>query len=858
MQLTAASATAGVHATPPVSLDQLLGTLDTSRFGLDSDEAAARLRTYGANRAGDGHDVHWLPLAYRQVASPMVLILLAAAILSLALGERTEAGIVFAIVLASATLGFLQEYRAADAVAKLRSLLKLNADVLRDGVFEAIAMENVVPGDVVRLRTGSLVPADAVLLSAVALHVDESALTGESFPLEKHEADTSVADDNMVLMGSTVRSGEATALVFATGTGTRFGGIIGALSGREAVTSFSAGIARFGLMMTQLMLLLFAVVLVGNFALGRPLLESLLFAAALAVGVTPELLPAIVSVTMAEGARRLTQKGVIVQRLVAIENLGAMNVLCTDKTGTLTEGHLRLVSAVDSAGATSPQVLTLAARNARLQSAMPNPLDLAIIEAAGLDGTMPAKLGEVPYDFERRRLSVAYADGAGATLVTKGAVASILPLCTHRVAHGTHVDMSSDALQAAETQLAGWSAQGYRVIAVATRSVAREACVAADEAGLTLAGYLIFSDPLKEDIAETVRALHRNGISLTLISGDNRHAVAHAAAAAGISSGRVVTGTDIAGMGERRFAALVHRAHAFAEVTPDQKERIVATLRKAGSTVGYLGDGINDAPALRAADIGISVEGATDAARAAADLILLRQDLRVLLEGIVAGRKAFANTVKYVLVTLSANLGNVISMAAASLLLPFLPMLATQVLLNNALSDLPMLAISADEVDQDLVAHPLRWDFPVLLRSILTLGVVSSLFDGITFFVLYGIAHADAATFQTAWFVESLLTELVVVAVLRTSQSPLARPPRGILLWASLGVAVVAVATPYIPGAGLLGFVPLSPAIMAPVLGIVVAYAVATEFAKRALRAGRRRRASSGGASHAMHSHPRR
>jgi Mg2+-importing ATPase len=817
------------------TLPEVLQRLGVTRDGLSGQEATRRQALYGINGlpASSGH--HPLALLYRQFRSPMVLILVGAAILSFALGQSEEAWIVCAIVAASTGLGYYQEYRAGNALAELEGRLAIQANVIRDGIVRSIPAQAVVPGDVVQLKAGSLVVADAVLIEVEALHLDEAALTGESYPAEKSAAgDGTLTQANRVHMGTSVRSGEGLALVTETGLHTEYGRLFGLVARIEPETSFARGTRQFGLLMTQIMLVLVVVVLAVNVLLGRPVLESLLFAAALAVGITPELLPAIVTVTLSQGARRLASRGVLMRSLIAIENLGAMDTLCVDKTGTLTGGELALVDALDCSAARSSSVLQWAVVNARLQTAMPNPLDAAILDhQEPVDLSAYSKLGEAAYDFERKRLSILVEREGLCTLVCKGAVGPILDCCTHiSTAEESGTLLTPELVAEQMRRVEEWGNKGLRVLAVATRSAPDEdKCTPEAETGLTLIGYLLFADPLKPDIAATVAALREMGIALRIISGDNRYVVRQVAADVGLSP-HVVTGPDLARLSERAFARRVRHATVFAEIAPDQKERIVSALRRSGHTVGYLGDGINDAPALRAADVGISVDNAVDAARAAADVILLQHDLMVLLEGVRTGRHAFANTVKYITITISANLGNMLSMAVASLALPFLPLLASQVLLNNLLSDLPMLAISTDRVDDGMLSRPWRWDFRALVRSMLAFGLVSSLFDGLTFVVLMAVFHADESTFQSAWFLVSLLTELTVVAVMRTYKPVSMSAPSSTLLVSSLAVAAVAVALPFTWLGEPLGLPPLALPLLAVLLAITLAYAAATELLK--------------------------
>jgi len=822
-------------APPRGSLADSLRELHASASGLTSTEATDRLRTQGANVLEANSGSHPLAILLNQFRSPMVLILLGAAALSFGLGEADEATIIALIVVASSGLSFYQEFRASNTVAALQQRLAIKVNTLRDGKSVQVPAAEIVAGDVVVLAGGSLVPADAILLATTDLHVDEAALTGESFPAVRTAAAGKgpATDDNLIYMGTSIRSGSATALIVRTGAATQYGAIAKSVSRIEPETSFAKGIRNFSLLMTQVMMVIVVLVLVVNLILGRPILDSLLFAAALAVGLTPELLPAIVTVTLAQGARKLAQSGVLVKRLVAIENLGAMDVLCTDKTGTLTEGDVRLQSANDAKGDESADTLKLAFLNASLQTGLPNPLDSAIIAAGkGVDITGYQKLSESPYDFERQRLAVLVAGPDGNMLICKGSVVAILPTCDTVLVGGRNIKLTPARLKSEETRLAAWSGQGLRVLALATKAMDSKSCSVADETKLTLIGYLLFSDPPKPGIAETIASLGDRGVKLKIITGDNRYVAAHVAAEVGIAGAKLMTGPEVAKLGPHALALRTQHVDLFAEVTPDQKERIIVALRHAHKVVGYMGDGINDAPALRAADLGISVDNAVEAAKEAADLVLLERDLNVLLKGIVIGRASFGNTLKYINITASANLGNMVSMAVASLVLPFLPLLAKQILLNNFLSDLPLLAVSTDKVDDELLRVPGRWDFPRLLRSMLGFGLLSSVFDGLTFLTLLWVFHADVATFQTAWFVESLLTQLAIIWVMRTRKRFYASTPSPLLIWAAAAVALVAVALPYLPIAAATAFRPLTLGLMLTLFVIVIVYVGASELLK--------------------------
>ncbi|MBL8592206.1 MAG: magnesium-translocating P-type ATPase, partial [Devosia sp.] len=737
--------------------------------GLTSREAESRLLRYGRNELRNGATHQPLAVLLEQFRSPFVLILLAAAALSFAIGEVQEGVIIAAIVLASSALGFLQEYRAANTVAALRARLRNTASVLRDGEGREVPASEVVPGDVVLLKAGSMVPADGVALEANSLHVDEAPLTGESFPAAKAAvtAGSEPPPECLLHMGTSVRSGTGRMLVRATGAATQYGTIAGHADRLEPETSFARGVRRFGILMTQTMVVIVLVILPVNLLLGRPIVDSVLFAAALAVGLTPELLPAIVTVTLSRGARQLAAAKVLVRRLVAIENLGAMDVLCTDKTGTLTEGVLSISALVD--GGDGASVARWARINAQYQAGLDNPLDQALLAGIPpLDETIN-KLGELPYDFERKCLSVAVACRDGTFLVCKGAVPQVLERCSHTLRDGKPVPLDEALRQAEHARLQQWSSRGTRAIAVAIRPLPVAAPIeASDEAGLMLVGYVLFEDRVKASAADVVAGLTMHGVRLKIVSGDNRHVAAYVAEAIGLAVGNVLTGEEIARLNPRALARRLLRTDVFAEVTPDQKERIIEAYRRIGRVVGYLGDGINDAPALRAADLGISVDNAVPAAREAADVVLLERDLHVLLNGIVTGRASFANTLKYVAITTSANLGNMVSMALASMFLPFLPLLAKQILINNFLSDLPLLAVSTDAVDAATLRRPGRWNFGQLMRSMLAFGAVSTVFDILTFALLLWLVGDNPAAFQAGWFIESLLTEVIIIFVMRT------------------------------------------------------------------------------------------
>ncbi len=827
-----------------VPADRLLAELGSSVAGMDAAQVRTARSKFGPNALETVRRHSALRTFLAQFANPLVLVLLAASLIALLVGELQEATIIWAIVLASCILSFTQEHRASRAMERLRRSLARTASVLRGGSEIRIPVEEVVPGDILCVTAGDMIAADGIVLGATSLETGQAILTGEAFPAAKSPGispeDSALADrTNVVFSGTSVRSGFGHVLAVRTGRRTEFARIAETLERGEEETEFAVGIRRFGYLMMQIMLVLIVIVLSANMLMHRPAIESLLFSLALAVGLTPELLPAIITVTLSHGAREMEVSGVIVRRLAAIENLGSMDVLCTDKTGTLTEGVIRLEGAFDAAGRPSREVMLWAALNAGMETGLPNPLDQAIRSSAGsraAEVSSYAKVGEIPYDFARKSLSVVCrgCDGEADLMITKGAVGNVLRVCGTILDGERTRDLAAADQASIDARLVAWSKEGYRVLGVAIRRFAprKEAYLRADENALTFVGFLLFADTPKTDSRAAVAALAAAGIRTKIISGDNRYAVQHLAGEVGLPHARLLSGPDILHMSDDALFARAHRTDIFCELDPNQKERIVRALRRRGHVVGYLGDGINDAPALMAADVGISVDGAVDVAREAADIVLLQKSLAVLRQGVEDGRRTFANTMKYIFITTSANFGNMISMAAASLALPFLPMLARQILLNNLLSDIPAVAIAGDDVDPELVDRPRRWDIAAVRRFMVTFGLISSFFDGVTFLFLLMLAHAHAPTFQTGWFVVSLITEVGTVLVVRTSRPAWRSRPGTVLAIASALVAGLAVAIVYLPFAGVFGFVPLRGTVVIGLLTIAMFYFAALEAAK--------------------------
>lgn len=826
-----------VHSEPwwSWSAEQAFRQLDSTPEGLDPARLARHPATVKlASRRAAGLAQTFV----KQLYSPLMLILVVACVVSLLVSDWLDALIVLAIILLGALLSALQEHRASRAVEALHAQVALTAKVRREGQIQEIPADQVVPGDVVELSAGSLVPADGLLLEARDCFVVQGLLTGESAPVHKMPGvapvDASLAArSNCLFMGSSLRSGTARLLAVHSGASSEYGRIAQTLALRPPETEFERGLRHFGSLLLRVMLLIVLTVLAANILLQRPTLDTLMFAIALAVGLSPELLPAVLGITLALGAQRMADQGVIVRHLNAIENLGAMDVLCSDKTGTLTQGVAKLDQALGADGQPSSRCLLLAALNASLQTGMANPLDAAIRDAAQeqqvvLDGYR--KLDETPFDFVRKRLGVLVADPAGeALLIVKGALSQVLDACT---------GLTEARRAQLETRFAEWSAQGYRVLGVASRlQPGAQGCTAEDERDLTFEGFLLIFDPPEPEISETLNRLAELGVQVKIISGDNQRVTRHVAEAVGLDAEQLITGGELLRMTDDELLNRAPQVALFAEVDPSQKERIILALQKTGHVVGYIGDGINDAPALHAADVGISVDRAADVARDAADFVLLRHNLDVLRMGIHEGRRTFANTLKYLFITTSANFGNMISMAMASLLLPFLPLLAKQILLNNFLSDLPAMTLAGDHVDAEWERTPHRWNLHQVRTVMVVFGITSSLFDAITFGLLFYVASDQPALFRSGWFVESLLTELAIIFVVRTYKPFYRSRPGRLLLASTIAVMLVTLFLPYTPVGVWFDLVPLPWPLLAAILAITLLYTLTSEWVKQRLLA---------------------
>ena len=840
-QSTAEPGTPRILDLASLPLPDLLHNLYSTEDGLSASGAAAIFRTSGPNQIDTAKRKGLLIAFLGRFSNPLVLILLFAAAVSAFTGDIPSFVIIEVIVLMSVILDVTQEHQAQNAADSLRKQVSLSAKVLRDRRPIDIPAMEIVPGDVVLLSAGDLVPADARLLEARDLYVDEALLTGEAYPAEKQVAPPSAGTaretpfpQNLVFMGSSIVSGSAKALILSTGRKTQLGSIAGALRKEPPPTAFAIGIQKFGMMIVRATVFLVLFVVLVNYLFHRPLFESFLFALALAVGLTPELLPMIVSVTLARGALRMADKQVIVKRQSAIDDLGSMDVFCSDKTGTLTEARIKLVREVDLAGQDSSDVLQMALLNASFETGLKSPLDEAILAAGKIDLTAWRKIDEVPFDFERRRVSILAEGGGRRLIVVKGAPEDILRLSARYQQQELPHPLDAAARKTAEATFNALGVEGYRVLGVAWRQVDadRQSASVADEADLTFAGFLAFLDPPKEGAREALTALANLGITVKVVTGDNEQVTRHVCGQLGLNIAGTLSGPEVASLTDEALIGRLNDTTLFCRVTPPQKSRIIAALRRKGCVVGYLGDGINDAPPLHAADVGFSVDTAVDVAKEAAAIILLRKDLGVLAEGVREGRRTFANILKYMMMGTSSNFGNMFSMAGGVLFLPFLPMLPTQVLLNNLLYDISETTIPLDNVSDATVAKPRRWDLGTIRKFMLLFGPVSSVFDFITFGLLLWAFHADETLFHTGWFVESLMTQILVIFIIRTTH-PLQDWPHPALVASSLSALAAALALPYLPIAHWFGFVPLPAEVMGSLVLVTAAYLVAVYCAKR-------------------------
>ncbi|MEM2293491.1 MAG: magnesium-translocating P-type ATPase [Nitrososphaerota archaeon] len=822
-------------------VEELLSRLKSSIDGLSSEEAEKRLRIFGFNELAKKQKRAAIVEFISHFRNPLVIILLIAGLISGFFGEVVDTAIIFIIVTFSVILDFYQESKAEKAAEMLKQRVATTATVLRDGTKREVRLAEIVPGDIIYLSAGDIVPADARVISAKDLFMNQSVLTGESFPVEKTDSplksyDPSITEwSNYLFMGTSVVSGTATAVVVKTGSHTEYGKITKKLVEKEVETEFHRGIRSFGYMIMQVTFLLVIFVFFINALYMRSILDSLLFAVALAVGLTPELLPMIISINLSKGAVSMARKGVIVKRLAAIQNFGNMDVLCTDKTGTLTENRIKLALYMDLNGNENNKVLFYSYLNSYYQTGLKSPLDEAILRFREVDAKDYKKIDEVPFDFVRRRLSIVVEYQNQRFMITKGAPEEVVMICSSYEVGEVIANITDRVRKKIEQKYIELSAEGYRVLAVAYKHLREDKSVYTvnDEKEMVFLGFIAFLDPPKEKAKEALQLLKNAGIELKILTGDNELVTRKVCEHLGFNIKGIVTGSEIAKMHDDALARVVEEANVFCRVTPAQKNRIMNALKGNGHVVGFLGDGINDAPSLKMADVGISVDNAVDVAKESADIILLQNDLTVLHDGVLEGRKTFGNTMKYIMMGISSNFGNMFSVAGASLFLPFLPMLPIQILLNNLLYDLSQSTIPTDEVDQEYIEKPKRWDMHFIRLFMVCLGPVSSIFDFLTFFIMLFIFNASEPLFQTAWFIESLTSQILVIFVIRTKKSPFWKSkPSRLLLLSSIAIITFALILPYTPLGAIFKFVKLPTTFFVALAAILGTYMALAEIIK--------------------------
>jgi Mg2+-importing ATPase len=821
-----------------VPLENLLMLLDTKPEGLSNEEVQKRIIKYGLNLLKSKKRKGTITLLLLQFKSPIILLLLFSSILSFFLGDPTDGSIIIIILLFSNFLGFWQERKASNAIYDLLAKVQVVASVMRGGMKQDVSVEEIVPGDIVLLSAGKMVPGDSIIIESKDLFTNEATLTGETFPAEKYKgvvpSDTPMSQrKNVLYMGTNVVSGNAKALVVQTGKKTEFGKISEHLKLRPMETEFERGIRRFGYLLLEITLIMLFAIFLSNVLLNHPLLDSFLFSLALAIGLTPQLLPAIISITLSKGAKKMAEKKVIIRRLDSIENFGNMNILCSDKTGTLTEGIVTVNDILDINGIKSEKASLFAYINAYYQTAYMNPIDEALVKYKPYDLANIMKLDEIPYDFIRKKLSVAISLDQKNILITKGALQNVLDICTFVEKFNGEINNLENLTEQIIEKYTDLSNSGYRVLGIAYKEITPAQLITRDdENAMIFLGFLVFYDPPKSSLIETIQNLNKLNLRIKIITGDNNLVASNVMQNLGLRNPILITGQELRRISDEALSKMVDSVDIFAEVEPNQKERIIIALKKTGNVVGYIGDGINDVSALHAADVGISVDTAIDVAKDTADIVLLEKDLNVLIDGIKEGRVTFTNTIKYIFNTTSASFGNMFSMAGSSLFLPFLPLLPEQVLLNNLLSDLPAVNIATDNVDQEQVIVPRKWNIKFVRRFMVIFGITSSLMDFVTFFILLFIFSASVTQFRTAWFIESTLTELFIIFIIRTRKRFYkSRPSKNLLIYSIL-VAIFTIFFPYLPLNSFLGFTPLPFVYMIAIILITISYIFLTELVK--------------------------
>lgn len=791
--------------------------------GLSEEEAQRRLKLYGHNILKEKENFSDIKLFLNQFKSPFILLLLSASILSYFLGDKFEAFIIILIVVLGAVVDFFQERSAHKTVESLTSLVKVKATVIRNCQKKDIPIEDIVVGDIVIITTGDIIPADCILIESKDLFVNEAVLTGESYPVEKEKG-------QKLFMGSYAISGYGKAVCAATGKNTEFGKIASKYREVKYETDFERGLRRFGYLLMEISFILILLVFFINVYFHRPIVESFLFALSLSIGITPTLLPAIVTITLSFGAKKMAEKQVIVKRLISIENFGSMNVLCTDKTGTITQGVMKVVGFKDIQGKDNEKIFNFAYFNASFQSGFKNPIDDAILSYKNVNTESYRKLDEIPYDFNRKRLSILINFEGRNILISKGAVKNILEISNFVELNGNIQPLTEDLKKEIINSLNKYSENGYRVIGVSYKETDKEVINYLDESEMIFLGFLIFEDPLKEDVDILIEELNKKGVRIVILTGDNKYVAKHIGQKLGLNN--VLTSEELRQINPDALIKIVEKYNIFAELTPSQKEDIIQALKRAGNVVGYIGDGVNDVPPMKSADVAISVNNAVDVAKESADIVLLKNDLKVIFDGILEGRKSFINTLKYIFMQTSSNFGNIFSMAGASFIIPFLPLLPKQVLFQNFLTDFAVVSIPTDSVDENWIEKPKKWDFRFIKYFMIIFGLISSIFDFITFFTLLYCFKVSPLEFRSGWFIEALLTQIFVILILRTKQRFYQSKPDKHLLYTILIVSAVGFIIPFTPLGAILEIYPLQSNLFIAIVFIVLGYILLVETVK--------------------------
>lgn len=824
-------------------VDEVLKTIETSKNGLSTEQANERIEKLGQNLFEEKKSASKLMVFINQFKNPITMILIFAAILSIFLKDYSDGIIILIIIMISVLLSYNHESKANDAVKKLLSTVSVTSAVLRDGKFQELDNSKLTIGDVISVKTGDMIPADCLLIEENSLSMDESSLTGETFPVEKNvgklEEKTALSQrKNSLWMGTHVISGSGKAVIVNLAKDSEFGKITESLDETETDTDFERGIKDFGNLILQVTTILIGLIFLFNIILNKPFLESFMFALALSVGLTPQMLPAIISVNLSQGAKRMSAQGVIVKKLNSIENFGSMTVMCSDKTGTITKGQVKLESAMDNTGKKSETLVKLAAINSYFQEGYTNPIDQAILDENKNDFTKYEKLFEIPYSFENKLLSVTVNTNNDLSdkniMITKGALTSVINVCS------TYQDESGNSGNIEEIKseimdlFEKYSSQGYRILGLAYKNIDQETDVSKQKAeNMIFRGLLLFIDPLKDDIKDVIEQMNSLGVSLKMITGDNHLIAKNIGSKVGLNPDKILLGEDLNSYSLSQLNKKIMDIDIFAEISPNQKEKIILAYKQAGEIVGYMGDGINDAPAIKQADVGISVDTAADTAKDAASIVLLENSLKVLVSGIKEGRRTFINTLKYIFVATSANFGNMFSMAGASLFLKFLPLLPKQILLTNLFTDFPSLQIASDSVDEDWLQSPVTWDMKFIKRFMIIFGITSSVFDYLTFVVLLLLFKANEQFFQTGWMLESVISAMVVMLIVRTKRPVIKSKPSNKLLLAIFLVAIALIAIIYSPINTYLGLIALPAQALLSMLAISLIYALTAEIFKK-------------------------